>query len=252
MNEFVLAEQNNDVLEIILNRTAKKNALTLSMYEQLTQLLDSASENPEINVVLIRAEGTSFCAGNDIQDFISVGDGADAIKIIIGFLHQLAECKKPIVAAVQGNAVGIGTTMLLHCDLVVAADDINCQMPFVKLGLIPEGGSTLLFPSMVGHRQAFEMMVEGGPFNAEKALNIGLINQVVTCDILLKSARARAARLALLPSQSVQTSKMLMKKAYLQQLHHVMDEEGSLFHERLYSAEAQQAFMQFLQNKSSQ
>ena len=249
MTNLVLAEQQGQVLEIVFNRPDKKNALTLPMYKQATDYLEGAVDNPSINVVVLRGAGTSFSAGNDIMDFVGSANNPDAIQIIIGFLHVLADFQKPIIAAVQGNAVGIGTTIMLHCDLVVAGEDLRCQMPFVKLGLIPEGGSTLLFPAMVGHRQAFELMVEGAPFDAEKAERLGVVNQVVTNDVLLTEVRARAERLSQLPLNSVKTSKKLMKKEYLQQLHRVMDEEGELFYESLFSPEAKEAFMKFLQGK---
>lgn len=247
MNDLVYTEQQGAVLEVILNRPDKKNALTLSMYQVLTQTLSKAMDDPEVNVVLLRAEGDSFSAGNDIQDFISSAHNPQAIDIIVGFLHTLVDCEKPIVAAVKGDAVGIGTTMLLHCDLVVAADDLRCQMPFVKLGLIPEGGSTLLIPSLVGQKKAFELMVEGRPFSADKAQKMGVVNQVVSLDELLDLARDRAHALSELPTDSVQISKALMKKPYIEELHRTLDEEGRLFYKRLSSSEAKAAFMKFIQ-----
>ncbi len=250
MKNLVLAEQNGSVLEVVLNRPEKKNALTLAMYQQATDFLRAATEDKSINVVILRGAGSSFSAGNDIMDFVASADNPDAIQIIIEFLHMLASFPKPVVAAVQGNAVGIGTTMLLHCDLVIAGEDLRCQMPFVKLGLVPEGGSTLLFPAMLGHRVAFELMVEGASFDANKAERLGVINQIVPNENLLAQARSRAEMLSTLPQNSVTTSKQLMKKEYLQQLHRVMDEEGKLFYESLFSAEAKEAFTAFLQGKT--
>ena len=247
MNDVVFTEKQGAVLEVILNRPDKKNALTLSMYQVLTQTLSMAMNDPEVNVVLLRAEGDSFSAGNDIQDFISSAHNPQAIDIIVGFLHALVDCEKPIVAAVNGDAVGIGTTMLLHCDIVVAANDLRCKMPFVKLGLIPEGGSTLLIPSLLGHQKAFELMVEGKGFGAEEGQVMGMVNQVVSRDGLLDQARDRAQALSLLPPNSVQISKALMKKPYIKELHRTLDEEGRLFYKRLSSPEAKAAFMKFLQ-----
>lgn len=250
MHELVLTHRDGAVLEIVFNRPDKKNALTLSMYQMLTQALCSAKDDAEINVVVLRGEGDSFSAGNDIQDFLSSAHNPQGVDIILGFLHTLVYFDKPIIAAVQGDAVGIGTTMLLHCDVVIAAQDLRCKMPFVKLGLIPEGGSTLLVPSLVGQRQAFEMMVEGQDIDAEKAMNVGLVNQIVPLTNLLEHVRSRSKAIASLPPHSVKISKALMKKSYIDELHQVIDDEGRLFYERLSSKEAKSAFMKFLQVSS--
>lgn len=242
MKEWVQSQlQRTHVLDIILNRPDKKNALSRSMYAELTCLLQHANDNPEIRVVLLRGQGGSFSAGNDIADFIAWGGESDAMNAVVDFLHTLAGFRKPLVAAVQGDAVGIGTTVLLHCDLVVAAHDLRCQMPFVKLGLIPEAGSTLLLPQMIGHRQAFELLVEGDVFGAEDALRYGFVNQCVEEKELLQVARKRAERLATLPHNAVQDTKRLLKQAHLHRLHQVIHEETELFREKLLSTEAQQA-----------
>lgn len=247
MSHYVDYHRSDGVAEIIFNRPEKKNALTLAMYQQATEFLQLAAEDPQIRVVLFRGEGDSFCAGNDLNDFAAAVGRPDTLKTIVTFLHSIAAFEKPLLAAVQGDAVGIGTTLLLHCDLVIAADTLKCQMPFVRLGLVPEAGSTLLLPNIVGQRRAFELLVEGRPFGAEQACEYGVINQVVAAESLVDQARKRATALAQLPETAVKLSKKCLKRAYLEQLHDTIDAEATLFAERLTSKEAQQAFMAFLQ-----
>ncbi len=247
MIEQIQVIEHGAVLELVLNRPNKKNALTLAMYTELSQQLVDADKNDNINVVVLRGEGDAFCAGNDINDFVAAVSNPEALKCIVGFLHTIANFKKPVVAAVHGDAVGIGTTMMLHCDCVIAGKDLSCYTPFVKLGLVPEGGSSLLMPQMMGHRQAFELLIEGKRFNADKALNVGLVNAVVENEWLVSETRKRAEAIAALPAEATVTSKALIKKNYLEELHGIMDEEGMMFYERLSSDEARQAFMSFLQ-----
>ncbi|MGB0467936.1 MAG: enoyl-CoA hydratase/isomerase family protein [Pontibacterium sp.] len=246
MENLVKQQTNGAVLELILNRPDKKNALTLAMYNELIRLLGDAEENTDVRAVLIRAEGNSFSAGNDIGDFMSVASNPDALSPVIQFLHRIAAFKKPLLAAVQGDAVGIGTTLLLHCDLVIAAGNLRCQTPFARLGLVPEGGTTLFLPQTAGHRQAFELLVEGAPFGAERAKTLGLVNDICEPENLLEQARVRAAGIAALPPEAVQLSKAMLKKTYLEQLHQVLDDEAGLFYQRLFSDEARQAFMAFM------
>ncbi len=246
--DLVKIELNGSVLELVLNRPDKKNALTLDMYETLTRALVEAGENPDISAVLLFGEGPSFSSGNDIGEFIAVAtsDNNHALKTIIGFIQTLASFPKPIIAAVHGDAVGIGTTIMLHCDLVLVAENLRAQMPFVKLGLVPEAGSTLLVPNLIGHRKAFQWLVEGSVITATEAVTEGLANSVCNDDELINTARTRAQNVAQLPQESVKLSKQLLKKTYLKQLQDIIDEEGDLFYQRLSSAEAKQAFMSFI------
>ncbi|MBY4677771.1 enoyl-CoA hydratase [Marinobacterium arenosum] len=246
-SELLSTRHDSGVLELVLNRPAKKNALTLAMYAGLVEALEAAADDDQIQAVLLRGEGDSFSAGNDIADFATAAQQPDNLKIIVRFLHCIAEFPKPLMAAVQGDAVGIGTTMLLHCDLVVAAEPLRCQTPFVKLGLVPEGGSSLLLPQRIGQRHAFELLVEGRPFDAERAQEIGLVNQVVAPDQLRQAALERAGQVAALPAEAVRLSKQLLKKEQQSQLSRVLDEEATLFGQRLLSAEARQAFLSFMQ-----
>ncbi len=247
MTDLVLYNSHAGVAEIVFNRPQKRNAITLEMYQKATSFLKTAQADEQVKAVLFYGEGDSFCAGNDIQDFVSSIGDSDGLQYVIGFLHELAGFEKPVLAAVHGDAVGIGTTMMLHCDMVIAADDLKCQMPFVRLGLIPEAGSTLLVPNMLGHRRAFELLIDGAPFNADQANNYGFVNTVVSKNELVNAARKKAASIASLPQNSVKQSKRLLKKDYLEQLHRVIDEEGSRFYESMFSEEARAAFMAFLQ-----
>ena len=247
MTAAVLTEKNGSVFELVLNRPDKKNALTLAMYVEMTKALQQVAVDDSVHAVLIRAAGDSFCAGNDISDFVSAAQNPNILEDVLVFLHALARFPKPIIAAVQGDAVGIGTTMLLHCDLVFAAENLRCKMPFVQLGLVPEGASTLLFPQLAGHRHAFELLVEGQSFTAVRAENLGLVNQITGTNELLAAARIRAKKLANSPIESVIAAKQLMKAETLKSVHQVIDNEGGLFYQRLLSEEAQHAFKLFLQ-----
>ncbi|MBV1788225.1 enoyl-CoA hydratase/isomerase family protein [Marinobacterium sp. D7] len=235
------------IVELRLSRPEKKNALTQAMYGQLVELLSAAAEDSDTHVVLLSGAGEAFCAGNDIADFLNGASDPTQLQIIVQFLHTLVDFPKPLLAAVQGDAVGIGTTLLLHCDLVVAADSLKCQMPFVRLGLVPEGGSSLLITQRLGQRQAFELLIEGRPFGAEQAMQVGLANQIVATAELATAALARATAIATLPPEAVRLSKRLLKEKQREELHRVIDTEATLFAKRLSSAEAQAAFKAFLQ-----
>ncbi|GGB80723.1 enoyl-CoA hydratase [Marinobacterium zhoushanense] len=240
-------EHPQGVVELRLSRPEKRNALTLAMYGQLVELLNAATEDSDTRVVVLSGAGEAFCAGNDIADFLNGASDPTQLRIIIRFLHTLVDFPKPLLAAVQGDAVGIGTTMLLHCDLVIAADTLKCQLPFVRLGLVPEGGSSLLITQRLGQRQAFELLIEGKPFGAEHAMQAGLVNQVAPETELAATALARAGALAALPPEAVRLSKRLLRDTQREELHRVIDTEATLFAQRLGSAEAQTAFKAFLQ-----
>ncbi|GAA0685278.1 enoyl-CoA hydratase-related protein [Marinobacterium maritimum] len=236
----------NTLLEIRLSRPGKKNALTLDMYSGLIEQLDAAAASEEINVVMLSGAGDSFCAGNDIADFLAGGDNPDSLSDVVRFLHTLVDFPKPLLAAVQGDAVGIGTTMLLHCDLVIAADDLRCYLPFTRLGLVPEGGSSLLLPGVLGQRKTFELLIEGNPFDAQCAQDAGIVNQIVPREQLEQTALKRAHALSQLPTEALKLSKQLVRDLQREQLHTVIDQEAKLFAERLASSEARVAFSNFL------
>lgn len=235
------------VLELCLARPEKKNALTLEMYSALIAQLEWAAKSDSIRAVCLSGAGDSFCAGNDIADFLARAQDPDTLGVIVQFLHTLIDFPKPLLAAVHGDAVGIGTTMLLHCDLVIAASDLSCRLPFTRLGLVPEGGSSLLLPQTLGHRKAFELLIEGRPFDAKCAQQIGLVNQIVAPDQLKSSTLERATAIASLPPEATQLSKQMLKRHQVEQLHAVIDQEARQFAARLSSPEAQAAFTAFLQ-----
>jgi enoyl-CoA hydratase/carnithine racemase len=225
----------NGVLELTLARPAKKNALTGAMYTALADALTGANSDPELRCVLIASEGADFCAGNDLMDFMQAGAAAlDPGSPVLRFLHGLAGLELPLAAAVQGRAVGVGTTLLLHCDLVVASPDASLILPFVKLGLTPEAGSSLLLPALVGHRVAAEMLLLGKPVGAERALQLGLINQIDADP--LGAARALAQAIAAQPAGAVRDSKRLLRMP-AESLHERIDTEAAVFVARLGSPE---------------
>jgi len=205
----VIESLDGGVLELTLARPAKKNALTGAMYAQITAAFGRAQADPSIAAVLIASEGADFCAGNDLHDFLGSG-GVSPHGPVMQFLHALARLEVPLVAAVQGRAVGVGATLLLHCDLVAAAPDAQLIMPFVSLGLPPEAGSSQLLPALVGHRVAAEMILLGRPVGAERALQLGLINQID--EDSLGAARALAQGLARQPGAAVRAAKKLLRR----------------------------------------
>ncbi len=242
--------QTDGVLTLTLNRPGKKNALTKAMYQALTAGLQHASADDAVRAVVIRAEGTDFCAGNDILDFaqdlpaLQDPDADHDAAPVFQFLKALAFFEKPLIAAVQGQAVGVGVTLLLHCDLVVAADDARLSLPFLKLGLVPEAGSTLLLPERIGHVRAFAWMALGEVISAEEAKQLGLINRHVPLDELIAAAQTMALTLTRLSPSSLRHTKAFMRDP--ETLWQVIRAEGAIFRQQLLSPEAQAAFMAFL------
>src|ERR1700693_3309512 len=206
----VLVTQAGPVLEVLFNRPEKKNALTGAMYAAVVDAFHRADADPAIRVVLLSGVGDSFTSGNDIKDFQSraaMNEGSPASA----FLDALSSLATPLVAAVNGAAVGVGTTMLAHADLVIAARSARFVMPFTSLGLVPEAASSLLFPRLVGHQRASALLLLGEPLDADTACDWGLVNQVVADDALMPTARGVAARLAALPPEAVRLTKDLIK-----------------------------------------
>ena len=229
MTSPVLISHSNGVLHIEFNRPEKKNAINLEMYTQAATAIEEADTNPEIKVILFSGRGDSFTAGNDVGDFLSA-----TAKQLEGsvqfFLRTVPICSKPIIAAIQGHAVGIGTTLLLHCDLVYADSTAKLQMPFVNLGLCPEFGSTLLLPQLIGQRRATELLLFGKSINAQTALDYGLINAID--DNCLEFALKQAHKLAAQAPTAVQITKQLLHQTDKETLLKVIKSEGVLFRER--------------------
>ncbi|MPV37444.1 enoyl-CoA hydratase-related protein [Georgenia subflava] len=239
-SEHVRVDRDGHVLVLTLDRPAKKNALTAPMYEVLAEAVTSAGDDPQVRCVLLRAEGDSFCAGNDIADFLTVRDraeeGGDAQQLwatVSAFLTALARTRVPVVAAVQRRAVGVGLTMLLHCDLVYLAEDARLSAPFVDLGLVPEAASSLTLPARIGHARAFAVLVLGETVDAAQALGWGLANAVVPPDELDDRARRAAGQVAARAPEAVGLTKSLMRDS--DALEERIAKEGKLFMERLRS-----------------
>jgi len=245
----ILVTDDGPVRIVRINRPEKKNALTLAMYDAMAAAIEQAGKIPAIRCLLIAGAPGTFCAGNDIGDFMQAASQGGALGApILRFLHALVACEKPLVAAVNGNAIGIGTTMLLHCDHIVAGSDARFATPFVSLGLVPEAASSLLAPRLMGHARAFALLVMGRPLAAAEAKDAGIVNAVVapadTEDAALQAARAIAG----LPPQGVLIARRLMRGSVDDILARI-DAEAEQFKARLQSPEAQAAFMAFLGRK---
>ena len=245
----VVVEVKDRIARLELSRPEKRNALTPDMYLALASALERADAAPEVRAVLLHGRPDCFSSGNDLKDFLGRDpDAADPPAF--RFLTRIAGTRKPIVAAVGGPAVGIGTTMLLHCDLVYAAPGARFQLPFAALGLVPEAASSLLLPAIAGYQRAAELMLLARPFDAEKALAAGIVTEIVPEASLLSHAAAAAARLAELPPSSVRLTKELLKRATGQAVAERMEEERRLFADRLASPEAREAITAFLEKRA--
>jgi enoyl-CoA hydratase/carnithine racemase len=236
------------VATIRLERPERKNALTLAMYAAMTGHLEAAGADAAVRCVLFAGQPGTFCAGNDVEDFVAFAASGRLGEPILAFLRALVACRKPLVAAVDGPAVGIGTTLLMHCDHVVASDRSVFATPFVDLGLVPEAASSLIGPRLLGHARAFELLVMGRRWPAAKAEAAGLINTVVGPDALEETARAAALEIARKAPEALGISRALLRGSPDDILKRI-DEEADHFAARLRSAEAQQAFMAFLSRR---
>jgi enoyl-CoA hydratase/carnithine racemase len=235
MSEQILASRAGGVCELRFNRPEKRNAITFSMYQALAAQLHAALADEAVRAVLLSGAGASFTAGNDLNDFVSGPEFSDAHPVM-DVLRTLATFEKPLIAAVHGPTVGIGVTMLLHCDLVVAARDAQLTMPFVALGLVPEAGSSLLLPRLAGPQRAAELLLLGEPLNAAGAERLGLVNRVVEADRLLDEARSLAQRLAQQPAEALRATKRLLRGDPAEVLARIAA-EAQIFAARLKSAE---------------
>ena len=244
----ITIEPSGAILRIQLNRPDHKNAMTSSMYTGLADILNEADKDDAIRVVLWHGAGDAFCAGNDLGDFLKNPPGPGnfpqgrLMDALIGF-------EKPLVAAVQGAAIGGGTTMLTHCDFVYAGESARFQMPFINLGLVPEFGSSFSVPSRIGHLRAAELFLLGGSFTAPRAAELGLITRVVPDRDVLATATETAQKLAAKPSGALRASKRLIKQASIDEVKVAIKIEMQEFFERLRSAEAKEAFSAFLEKR---
>ncbi|MBD9609015.1 enoyl-CoA hydratase/carnithine racemase [Pseudomonas sp. PvR086] len=246
MPDAIQFERERGLLTLRLNRPEKKNALTRAMYSQLAEGLRLADSDPDINAVLITGSSECFTAGNDIADFIQQPPG-NLDSPVFHFMLGLLDCRKPVIAAVAGAAVGIGTTMLLHCDLVYVSAAARLRMPFVNLGLCPEFGSSLILPRLLGQAKAAELLLLGEGFSGEQAAAWGIATEALgSGEAALAKAREMALRFESLPPEAVRISKQLMKAPDREQLRQVIEEEGALFTQRLRSPEAMAALSAFI------
>ncbi|MEY3649614.1 MAG: hypothetical protein RL370_317 [Actinomycetota bacterium] len=242
----ILATQSGSILTLSFNRPAKMNALTRVMYAELAKGLNDAAADFGIRAVILTSEGDHFTAGNDIVDFMDNPPTSDSSEVA-QFLAALLNFPKPLLAAVKGNAVGVGTTMLLHCDVVVAAPSTKFSMPFASLGLVPEAGSSFLFPALVGYQRAAKIFFTGESFGADAALEMGLIAEIDS-DVLTGATKI-AQHIAEQPPQAIINTKALLKARNHESVSAVMRAEFEIFALALQSDEAMEAFMKFMAKK---
>jgi len=235
------------VATIEIARPEKKNAITQAMYRDMAAALDAASADRAVRAVLITGQPGIFTSGNDIEDFVQRPAGTESPAF--GFMRALMDCEKPVVAAVTGAAIGIGTTLLLHCDFVYVSDEARLAMPFTSLGLVPEFASSVLAPRVLGRVRASEKVLLGDPFSGADAVELGIANAVLPAGEVVAHARRIAERFNALPPGAVRETKKLLRRADRETLLAAIQVEGAVFAERLQSAEAKEAFSAFFQKR---
>jgi enoyl-CoA hydratase/carnithine racemase len=243
----ILTTQAGGVLTIAFNRPEKKNALTSAMYATLADALEAADTDPAVRVILFTGNGGAFTSGNDLQDFLNNPPQGDNTPVF-RFLRAISTASKPMIAAVSGVAVGVGTTMLLHCDLVYAGESAKLSLPFVNLALVPEAASSLLLPAMVGHHRAAELFMLGEAFTPAAAKEYGIVNAIYPDDRLLAEATAVAVKLAAKPPTAMRLTKQLLKRTK-GDVAGQMAAEGEHFRSQLTSAEAREAMTAFFEKR---
>src|SRR6201991_4685175 len=248
MTDYIKTEHKDHILALTFARPDKKNALTNAMYGALADAILAAETDPKTRVIVLRGEGDMYTAGNDVGEFATMATGQfRGERHVSRFIDAIARSTKPMVAAVQGRAVGIGTTMLLHCDFVVLDDNALLSTPFVGLALVPEAASSLLLPSRIGYARAYEMFALGETLDANTALGLGVANRIVPLDKLHAEAASVAAKLAKQPAGSLAATKRLMRNA--ETLLAQMAAESKIFAERLTTSEAREAFTAFAEKR---
>lgn len=243
----VLTAQADGILTITLNRPDKKNALTSAMYATLADALEAADADAAVRVILIAGNGGAFTAGNDLQDFLNNPPQGDNTPVF-RFLRAISTASKPVIAAVSGVAVGVGTTMLLHCDLVYAGESAKLSLPFVNLALVPEAASSLLLPAMIGYHRAAELFMLGEAFTPQTAKDYGIVNAIFADDRLLAETTAVARKLAAKPPTAMRLTKQLLKRSK-GDVAGQMAQEGEHFRSQLKSAEAREAMTAFFEKR---
>jgi enoyl-CoA hydratase/carnithine racemase len=244
----IVTEHSGSILRVQLNRPTKRNAMTSAMYLALAGLFNEAANDENTRVVLWHGAGDSFCAGNDIEDFLKNPPGAGESPQA-RLMEALVNFDKPVVAAVQGAAIGGGTTMLTHCDFIYAGESTHFQMPFINLAVVPEFGSSCSVPARIGHVRAAELILLGVPFDAKRAAELGLVTQVLSDKDVLARATETAGKLAAKPAAALQASKRLMKKPFIDQIKAAMKAENEEFSAQVRSEDAKEAFTAFLEKR---
>jgi enoyl-CoA hydratase/carnithine racemase len=245
----ILTETAEAVARIQIARPQRKNAITVAMYAALSDAVSAAEADPSVRVILLSGQPDVFSAGNDLEDFLRAPPQQPDAPVF-RFMAALSGAAKPVVAAVNGAAVGIGTTLLLHCDLAYCADDSRFSLPFVNLGLCPEFGSSLLLPLAAGYHRAAEKLLLGEPATAEEALEMGLVNRILPPAEVLGYAQRQCARLAQLPPTALRETKRLLKAGWREATTRTIAEESATFARLLLSAEAREAFSAFLERRA--
>ena len=245
----ILSRVDADIQTLTFNRPAKKNAITAAMYQSLADAIRGAEADPSVRAIVIEGQPEIFTAGNDLDDFLNAPPHGDASPVF-QFLQAISTAAKPLIAAVRGPAVGVGTTLLLHCDLVYAGRSARFSLPFAQLGLCPEAASSLLLPMMVGYHHAAAKLLLGEAFGADEALAMGFVNQVLDDDAVVAHARAQAGKLAALPASAVRATKRLMKGDLTDAVASRMQLEGTQFRAMLAAPEAREAFKAFFEKRS--
>ena len=252
MSQHIRTGVLNGVASIEIARPEKKNALTADMYTAMAQALADAKADGSVRAVLITGQPGIFTSGNDIEDFMSrpPGQGSDSAEApVFRFMKALVDCDKPVVAAVTGAAIGVGTTLLLHCDFVYVSDEARLAMPFVGLGLVPEYASSLLVPQLMGQRRAAEKLLLGDPVTGEQAVECGIANAVLPAGEVMAHARRVAERFNHLPPGAVRDAKRLMRAPQRELVLQTIRTEGEIFGQRLRSPEAREAFQAFFEKR---
>jgi enoyl-CoA hydratase/carnithine racemase len=244
----ILTSKENGILTIRFNRPEKKNAITSAMYQRMADALKEAEDDAAVRVIVIAGHPEIFTAGNDLEDFLK-HPPKGGTSSVAQFMHHLSHAAKPVMAVVSGAAVGVGTTMLLHCDLVYAADNAKFSVPFVQLGLCPEFASSMLLPRLAGYQRAAEKLMLGEAFLANEACNMGLVNKVLPSEQLMPFAQGQAAKLAALPASSIRITKRLMKAGQNADIQAQMAEEIRHFSAMLLAPEAKEAFEAFFEKR---
>jgi enoyl-CoA hydratase/carnithine racemase len=248
MSDTIRVQGDGHILHIQINRPEKKNALTQAMYAEMADGLARAETEPGVRVVVLSGTESVFSAGNDISDFLTAFS-MDAQSPVVRFLTTLAHFPKAVVAAVNGPAMGIGTTMLLHCDLVYSGRGARYQLPFVNLGLVPEAASSLILPATLGHRRAAALLMLGDPFDAETALGLGIVNGVVEDEAVMETALRAATALAEKPPAALRLTKSLMRQWQMEGVERALAVESGLFAQQLRGPEAQEALSAFMERR---